>query len=88
MNNAFEYNFDLFDRFPSMYFLLGADGRILKTNAAANEILKKAGGIDQYAEIFDLVELCDRTKALNIFKKCLNKKTYGQCQTRFFINTF
>ncbi|MCG6913980.1 PAS domain S-box protein [bacterium BMS3Abin03] len=86
MNNAFEYNFDLFDRFPSMYFLLGADGRILKTNAAANEILKKAGGIDQYAEIFDLVELCDRTKALNIFKKCLNKKTYGQCQTRFFIN--
>lgn len=86
MNNSFEYNFDLFDRFPSMYFLLGADGRILKTNSTANEILSKAGGVDQYAEIFDLVELCDRTKALNIFKKCLNEKTFGHCQTRFFIN--
>jgi len=86
MNNSFEYNFDLFDCFPDMYFLLATDGRILKTNSIASETLSKAGGVEHFAEIFDLVELCDRTKAQNIFKKCLNEKTSGYCQTRFFID--
>ena len=86
MNNSFEYNFDLFDCFPDMYFLLSADGRILKTNSTASDTLKNTDYAKHQTDIFDLIELCDRTIAQNLFKKCLNEKTSGNCKTRLFID--
>lgn len=86
MTNSFEYNFELFDSFPDLYFLLSADGRILKKNAVASGILDNAVESKHHIDIFDLVELCDRTKAQQLFQKSLNEKIVTHCNTRFFID--
>ena len=87
MTNSFEYNFDLFDSFPHMYFLLGEDGKIKKMNSVASEILENSVEFKHYKDIFDIIELCDRIKTQELFRKCLNEKISGNCQTRFFIDT-
>jgi PAS domain S-box-containing protein len=69
-----------------MYFLLSESGKILQMNLIAKEILSEATDEEYYSEIFDLIELCDRNEAQNIFNLCINNKRYEQYQTRFFVN--
>ena len=86
MNIENEYNFKLFDSFPEMYFLLSEEGKILQMNSVAREVLNKKHKSENFIQIFDLVELCDRTEAQNIFQRCLKEKRSKQYQTRFFVN--
>ena len=86
MNIENEYNFRLFDSFPEMYFLLSKEGKILQMNSVAKEVLNNKHKSENFIQIFDLVELCDRTEAQNIFQRCLKEKRSKQYQTRFFVN--
>lgn len=87
MTNSFEYNFDLFDSFPDMCFLLSGDGKIQKMNSVAAGIIENSVEFKHYKDLFDLIELCDRIKTQELFKKCLEEKISDNCQTRFFIDT-
>jgi PAS domain S-box-containing protein len=69
-----------------MYFLLSKTGKIIKLNSAAGEIFKEINHKNAFPEIFDLIELCDRNDAVNIFNRCINKNISLQYQTRFFFN--
>jgi len=85
MKSNSKYSFDLFDNFPDMYFLLSESGEILNVNSVAKEILKGIDLKNDYPEIFDLVEFCDRSEAQDILKKCVKELKSQQYQTRFFI---
>ena len=86
MNIENEYNFKLFDSFPEMYFLLSKEGKILQMNSVAKEVLNNKHELENFIQIFDLVELCDRTEAQNIFQRCIKEKSSKQYKTRFFVN--
>ena len=55
-------------------------------NSVAETALDKTKASENYTYIFDLIELCDRMEAQNIFTKCINDKSPQQYQTRFFFN--
>jgi PAS domain S-box-containing protein len=83
MNN-FEFDFNLFDNFPDMYFIIGCSGKIHKTNKSAeaklsNELLKEDN-------LFDIIELCDRNSAEKLFNETKLNKISKSLNTRFFIN--
>jgi PAS domain S-box-containing protein len=86
MNEDQKYSFELFNNFPDMYFLLSEKGKIIRMNSVAENRLKDAKDSGNFSEIFDLVELCDRNEAQNIFYKAVKEKKHAQYQTRFFIN--
>ncbi len=85
MEGNTKYSFDLFDNFPDMYFLLSGKGSILKINSIAKELLNEININEHFPEIFDLIELCDRNEAFNIFKQCITEKKPKEYQTRLFI---
>ena len=67
MNKNYAYNFDLFNKFPDMYFLLSEEGKILRMNSVAHKVLNRKKDTEFFSEIFDLVELCDRNEAQILF---------------------
>ncbi|MFC2103652.1 hypothetical protein ACFLSS_04405, partial [Bacteroidota bacterium] len=69
-----------------MYFLLSKTGKIIRLNSAAREIFKETNHENEFPEIFDLIELCDRNDTVNIFNRCINDNVSSQYQTRFFFN--
>lgn len=85
MNKNLEFNFNLFDSFPEMYFLLNREGKILQMNSSAWQLINRTA-TTHFSQIFDLIELCDRTEAQTIFNKCAKEKRCGQFQTRFFVD--
>jgi len=86
MDKKINNNFELFNNFPDMYFYLSEKGEILKMNSVAENALHGTKDVEHYSEIFDLVELCDRNEAQNLFNESLKEKKVGQYKTRFFIN--
>lgn len=86
MNKNYTYNFDLFNNFPDMYFLLSEEGKILQMNSAAQKVLNTKKDTEFFSEIFDLVELCDRNDVQILFNKSIDRVKSEQYQTRFFIN--
>jgi hypothetical protein len=63
------FGFDLFDSLPDMYFLLDANGEILKLNNKADEIIK-SNLKSTPTNFLDLVDLCNREGVNNIFFQC------------------
>jgi PAS domain S-box-containing protein len=86
MTDNSKYSFELFDNFPDMYFLLTGNGKIIRMNSAAKDIIGGENIEIQYPEIFDIIELCDRNEVQNIFNRCISEKKSMQYQTRLFIN--
>ncbi|UCH65690.1 MAG: PAS domain S-box protein [Ignavibacterium sp.] len=86
MNKNSKYTFDLFNNFPDMYFLLSPEGKIKKMNSQASQLIKDKDRKESYSEIFDLIELCDRSEAATLFKDCISEKKSKQYKTRFFID--
>lgn len=84
MSINFTFNFEIFDGFPDMCFLVKEDGSISMLNETAKGRLKLN---DKKPEIFfDYVELCDRNEALSIFEKTLKSGKTKEFETRLFIN--
>jgi PAS domain S-box-containing protein len=77
------FDFEIFNSLPDMYFLLNINGEIEGQNNAAKELIdvtKKEG-----ATSFDeLIEISDRTKANERFLECISKKSRTDFETRFY----
>jgi PAS domain S-box-containing protein len=86
MNKNSKNTFNLFNNFPDMYFLLSADGKIKKMNLQASKLINENDRTESYSEIFDLIELCDRSEAADLFKDCITENKSKQYKTRFFID--
>jgi len=86
MNKNIKHTFNLFNNFPDMYFLLSAEGVIKRMNIAASKLIEEKAASENFSEIFDLIELCDRNEVENLFKDCINEKKSKQYKTRFYID--
>ena len=78
------FGFDLFDSLPDMYFLLDANGEILKMNKKADEIIKSNLNLSP-ANFLDLVDLCNRENVNNIFFQCISFGRTTVIETRFLL---
>ena len=86
MTEELKFNFKLFDNFPAMYFLLTLKGEIAKMNKSGKTLIGKLPPEDSIKDFFDLIQLCDRNEAIEIFRKSISGKSAQQYQTKFFIN--
>ena len=78
------FGFDLFDALPDMYFLLDANGEILKLNKKADEIIK--ANLDAGPTNFlDLVDLCNREGVNNVFFQCISFRKTTDIETQFLL---
>ena len=82
MNNNFSFDFTLFNGFPDMCFIVDDKFEIKSYNQAASERLELTGKKPDL--FFDYVELCDRSKAEEIYKHCISNKKSGEIETRLF----
>jgi len=85
MKNNFNINFNLFDGFPDMYFLVSNEGDILDLNKSGKDLIgssANAGDIN----FIELIELPDRVKFLNILKKSTKIKNDVSFETKFHVN--
>jgi len=85
MKNNFNINFNLFDGFPDMYFLVSNEGDILDLNKSGKDLIgssANAGDIN----FIELIELSDRAKFLNILKKSTKIKNDVSFETKFHVN--
>ena len=85
MKNNFNINFNLFDDFPDMYFLVSNEGDILDLNKSGKDLIgssANAGDIN----FIELIELPDRVKFLNILKKSTKIKNDVSFETKFHVN--
>lgn len=78
------FGFDLFDALPDMYFLLDANGEILRMNKRAGDIIKSNLDLSP-ANFLDLVELCNRENVNNIFFQCISFGRTTDIETQFLL---
>ena len=78
------FGFDLFDSLPDMYFLLDANGEILKMSKKAVKIIKPSQNFSP-KNFLDLVDLPNREKVNNIFFKCISFGQTTDIETQFLI---
>lgn len=83
MNN-FNFDFNLFDNFPDMYFLVNSEGKITRMNKVASDTLNQT--VDEAEIFFDYIELCDRTNSEKIFNDALANGDSKVIETRLFVN--
>jgi PAS domain S-box-containing protein len=83
MNNNILIDISLFDGFPDMCFFINESGEIKSLN---KESIKKLGIGNEKPEIFfDYIELCDRSKAEELFRTAVKSNTFTNIETRLFI---
>ena len=78
------FGFDLFDALPDMYFLLDANGEILRMNKRANDIIKANLDLSP-ANFLDLVDLCNRENVNNRFFQCISFGRITDIETQFLL---
>ena len=78
------FGFDLFDSLPDMYFLLDANGEIIRLNKKAEEIIK-TDLTPAPSNFLDLVDLCNREKVNNIFFQCISSGKISEIETQFLL---
>lgn len=83
MNN-FNFDFNLFDNFPEMYFLVNSEGKITRMNKVASDTLNQT--VNEAEIFFDYIELCDRTNSEKIFNDALANGDSKVIETRLFVN--
>jgi PAS domain S-box-containing protein len=79
------FNFNLFDGLPDMYFLVSNEGEILDLNKSGKDLFgssANAGDIN----FIELIEQSDRAKFLNILKKSTKIKNDVSFETKFHVN--
>lgn len=84
INSNLLFGFELFDSLPDMYFLLDANGEILKLNNKADEIIK-SNLKSTPTNFLDLVDLCNRENVNNIFFQCISFGKTTDIETQFLL---
>jgi PAS domain S-box-containing protein len=79
------FDFEILNSLPDMYFLLNIKGEIEDLNNRARELIdiKSNVGATSFNE---LIEFCDRGKANEKFLECISKKISTDLETRFHLN--
>ena len=85
MKNNFNINFNLFDGFPDMYFLVSNEGDILDLNKSGKDLIGSSANARDI-NFIELIELPDRVKFLNILKKSTKIKNDVSFETKFHVN--
>ncbi len=80
----FQFDFNIFDNFPDMYFIVESDGKIIKANKFAENLL--ANELKKEENFFDMIELCDRNSSENLFTETKLENVSKSTKTRLFIN--
>jgi PAS domain S-box-containing protein len=78
------FGFDLFDSLPDMYFLLDANGEIIKMNKKSDEIINSSLNI-QPKNFLDLIDLCNRESVNNVFFQCISFGRTLDIETQFLL---
>lgn len=78
------FGFDLFDALPDMYFLLDANGEILRMNKKADDVIESNLNSSP-ANFLDLVDLCNREVVNNIFFQCISFGRTTDIETQFLL---
>jgi PAS domain S-box-containing protein len=80
-----DFDFEIFNSLPDMFFLLNIKGEIEELNASARELIeiKKTDGDTSF---YEFIEQCDREKANAKFSECISKKVSTDFETRFYTN--
>jgi PAS domain S-box-containing protein len=78
------FGFDLFDALPDMYFLLDANGEILKLNKKADKVIKDNFNSNP-TNFLDLVDLCNREGVNNVFFQCISFRKTTDIETQFLL---
>ncbi|GBD86513.1 blue-light-activated protein [bacterium BMS3Abin03] len=86
MTDKLKFNFNLFNNFPDMYFLLSFKGEIILMNSSVKRLIEEDENPASFKYLFDLIQLCDRSEAEDLFRKCVEEKTSTHYQTKFYIN--
>ncbi len=85
MSDNYQFNFDLFDNFQDMCFVLTYSGEILKLNKAVYDSLKVTIGTLQGQNFFDLIEPAFTGKVRLTFTSCIEDKKIQNLFTKFRI---
>ncbi len=80
----YQFDFNLFDNFPDMYFVVDCSGKIIKTNKSAETLL--ASELKKEDNFFDMIELCDRSHTDKLFAETKSSNLSKSINTRLFIN--
>ncbi len=83
MNNNFNFNFDLFDTFEDMCFVLSDMGEILNLNKAVYNTLKFSSGNLTGQSFFNLVEPTFVTKTKIVLTNCIEDSASKNLFTKF-----
>ena len=86
MIDKLAFNFNLFNNFPDMYFLLSLKGEIILMNSSAKRLIDEDENPESFKFLFDLIQLCDRNEAESLFHKCVQGEKSTHYQTKFYIN--
>lgn len=73
MQSIFTFNFELFDNFQGMCFILSADGNIIEVNRSVLINLNKKNEELIGKNFFDILEHTFRTKTIQIFRNCMEE---------------
>lgn len=71
MNKSFSFDFEFFDSFPGMYFLIASDGKILKYNKAGKRKLKVIPDKQNFIDLFDAP---DKAAVRKKIKDCVDNQ--------------
>lgn len=78
------FDFTLFNNFPEMFLAVNQQGKIIKMNNKANELLRSDPTDSEI--LFDYIELCDRSQAEKVFLNVINYSDSKSIETRLFVN--
>lgn len=79
------FNFNLFDGLPDMYFLVSNEGEILDLNKSGKDLFGSSVNAAKI-NIIELIEQSDRAKFLNILKKTTKIKNDVNFETKFHVD--
>jgi len=85
MANDFNFNFELFDNLPDMYFLVNKEGLITELNKNGKDLIGSSANIKN-TNFTELIELADNAKFLKILKDCTKNKKVTALETKFHVN--
>jgi PAS domain S-box-containing protein len=83
MNKRFRFDFEIFDFFEGMCFIISSDGKILDANKASLDKLKFAPNM---TNLFNIIEFEEREILRTAINKCINNQKPSEHTAKFNIN--
>ncbi len=82
-NKKFKFDFDLFEKFQDMFFIVSKDGEILDLNKTVYDTLKITNNNLIHQNIFDLIEPAFVGRAKLLLKNCIDENKNENLFTKF-----